>query len=108
VLSQLTHTSTRYWLPSLLKHKNIALQFLPQEVYEAAAPMNISPTPAVVTRVFMLFRGVEDDKLSEWEEARARTAKDVSFWTAIVGIDVEKASNTGLYRVLEWGGMEVC
>lgn len=36
VLSQLTLTYTRYWLPSLLKYSNIALQFLPQKAYEGS------------------------------------------------------------------------
>ncbi len=97
----------RYWLPSLLKHRNVALRFLPQQAYEAAAPMNVSPAPDVVTRVFMLFRGVEETDLAMWTQARARADEDVAFWTEIVGVDVEEASDAQLYRVLEWGGMEV-
>ncbi|KAI0763667.1 hypothetical protein BC629DRAFT_1542928 [Irpex lacteus] len=112
-LSALTlHTEARtsfitYWLPSLLKHKYVALQFLPQKVYEVAAPMNVTPVPEVITRVFMLFQGVEDKDLTQWSQARLRTEEDVSRWARIVGVDVEKAMDTKLYRVLEWGGMEV-
>lgn len=55
----------------------------------------------------MLFRGITEDDLSHWEEARLRSLHDVSFWSEVVGIDVEQASNTSLYRILEWGGMEI-
>jgi hypothetical protein len=54
---------TSYWLPSLLEHKHIALRFLPQASYEQAAPLRISPTPDVVTRIFMIFRGIEELEL---------------------------------------------
>ncbi|KAI0088380.1 hypothetical protein BDY19DRAFT_950615 [Irpex rosettiformis] len=106
------HTEARtsfitYWLPSLLKHKYVALKFVPHKSYESAAPMTVSPTPDVVTRVFMLFRGIEENDLADWEGARARAAADVSFWVEIIGVSVEKASDASLYRVLEWGGMEI-
>lgn len=53
----------RYWLSTLLKHKCIALQFVSQASYEKAARMRVSPAPDVVTRVFMLFRGVRPDNV---------------------------------------------
>jgi ubiquitin C len=99
----------RYWLPSLLKHEYVALRFVAQSSYEKAAQMRISPTPDVVTRVFMLFRGVSPDDLGFWAPAAARaTAEDgATFWTEIVGVDAMRASDRTLFRVLEWGGMEV-
>jgi len=100
----------RYWLPDLLKHKYIALRFLAQASYEQAAKMRVSPTPDVVTRVFMLFRGVAQGDLDPWSQAAARaTAEDgATFWTDVVGgIDSARASDGSLFRVLEWGGMEV-
>lgn len=96
-----------YWLPSLLKHEHVALKFLSQTSYEAAAPLNVSPAPDVVTRVFMLFRGIEANDLDAWNIARSRADADVSHWVNTVGVDVGKASDTTLYRVLEWGGMEI-
>ena len=69
--------------------------------------MNVAPLPNVVTRVFMLFRGVEEKDVAEWSEAHQRASDDISFWITIVGVDVEKALNKDLYRILEWGGMEV-
>ncbi|KAG8982513.1 hypothetical protein FRB90_006727, partial [Tulasnella sp. 427] len=83
------HTSARtdfitYWLPRFLRHKYIALRFLPQKSYEAAAPLEVSPQPDVVTRVFMLFQGVREDQLDPWSEAEARAAEDASFWKSVI------------------------
>ncbi|KAF5310417.1 hypothetical protein D9611_012282 [Ephemerocybe angulata] len=85
-----------HWLPSLLKHKHIALRFLPQSAYERAAPLTVEPTPSdVVARIFMLFKGIE------------RSAVDVSRWAGAVGVDSERMNDAGLFRVIEWGGREV-
>jgi hypothetical protein len=91
------------------KHKYVALRFLAQASYEQVAQMRVSPTPDVVTRVFMLFRGVAADDLGLWEQAATRaTAEDgATFWARVVGVDLARASDRGLFRVLEWGGMEV-
>jgi hypothetical protein len=99
----------RYWLPSLLKHEYIALRFIAQSSYEKAARMHITPTPDVVNRVFMLFRGVRQDDVALWEPAAARAAAEDSatFWSDVVGVDAVRASDRTLFRVLEWGGMEV-
>jgi hypothetical protein len=67
----------------------------------------------------MLFKGVVESELSQWENAcmRAKAADgdgtagrsswEVDWWQDIVGVDIERALDTRLYRVLEWGGMEV-
>ncbi|KAF8676591.1 Ubiquitin-like protein [Rhizoctonia solani] len=96
-----------YWLPSLSRHTYVALRFLPQEEYEKAAPLNITPAPEVITRVFMLFRGVEESQVEFWSDAAGMACQDVTVWRDVVGVDIEKTLNRSLYRVLEWGGMEV-
>jgi len=108
------HTEARtsfitYWLPDLLKHEYVALRFLSQASYERAAEMYISPTPDVVTRVFMLFRGVAKSDIGLWEQAAARASAEDggTFWARIVGVDAVRAADYRLFRVLEWGGMEV-
>jgi len=106
------HTEARtsfitYWLPDLLKHEYVALRFLPQASYEKAAQMRVSPTPDVITRIFMLFRGVAKGDLGIWGQAAARATDGATFWTQVVGIDVARACDGGLFRVLEWGGMEI-
>jgi hypothetical protein len=60
-----------------------------------------------MTRVFMLFKGVSVDSLPAWPKALAKSEADVSFWADVVGVDIEKTLDAKLYRVLEWGGMEV-
>ncbi|CAE6465775.1 unnamed protein product [Rhizoctonia solani] len=106
------HTEARtsfitYWLPQLSNHAFVALRFLAQEDYEKAAPLNITPAPEVIARVFMLFKGIEESEIGLWSEAAARACMDVSMWRNIVGIDVAKVHDKSLFRVLEWGGMEV-
>ncbi|QRV96145.1 polyubiquitin-C [Ceratobasidium sp. AG-Ba] len=106
------HTEARssfitYWLPDLQHHKFIALRFLPQSEYEAAVPLSISPSPDVVTRVFMVFRGVKEADVTLWSEAQSKSAENPVFWRDIVGVDLVKAQNSELFRVVEWGGMEV-
>ncbi|KAG1841991.1 hypothetical protein C8R48DRAFT_643701 [Suillus tomentosus] len=106
------HTEARtsfitYWLPSILKHEYIALRFVPQLAYERAAPLSLSPQPDIVTRIFMLFRGIRKEHLADWPNARMQAGKDVAWWADVVGVDLARASDTALFRVLEWGGMEV-
>ncbi|KAJ7828776.1 hypothetical protein B0H14DRAFT_2452256 [Mycena olivaceomarginata] len=105
------HTEARtsfitYWLPSILKYQHVALRFIPQAAYEAAAILDFKPVPDVVTRVFMLFKGIADDALGDWREAKS-TENDVERWRKVVGVDVDRALDTAPFRVLEWGGMEV-
>jgi hypothetical protein len=45
----------------LLKHEYVTLRFLSQASHEQAAQIRISPAPDVITRIFMLFRGVAAD-----------------------------------------------
>ncbi|KAG8704596.1 hypothetical protein FRC09_003441 [Ceratobasidium sp. 395] len=106
------HTEARtsfitYWLPKLQAHEYLALRFLPQSEYEASAPMSVAPTPDVTTRVFMLFKGVEADNLEAWASAQSKATEHPSVWRDIVGVNVEKAQDASLFRVLEWGGMEI-
>ncbi|KAG8933237.1 hypothetical protein FRC01_010226 [Tulasnella sp. 417] len=106
------HTSARtdfltYWLPRFLQHKYIALRFVSQEAYEAAAPLDVSPKPDLVTRIFMIFQGVTADELAAWSEAEVRAQDNAVFWQSVVGTDPEKQQDSTMFRVLEWGGMEV-
>ncbi|KAJ3534782.1 hypothetical protein NMY22_g6775 [Coprinellus aureogranulatus] len=103
------HTEARtsfitYWLPSFLKHQYIALRFLSQAAYEKAAPLDVTPSPDLTVRIFMLFKGLkESDVHSDWAAA-ANTEKT---WRSVVGLDERSLVDDSLFRVLEWGGMEV-
>lgn len=98
--------SYRYWLGDFNRHSNIALRFLPQDEYSPAAPLETTPAAQVATRVFMLFRGIKDEKMENWAQAKSRTEDGAVDWPKVIGID-ERMSDKSLFRVLEWGGMEV-
>ncbi|GAA6042998.1 hypothetical protein JCM8097_003879 [Rhodosporidiobolus ruineniae] len=110
-LSSLTlHTAARtdfitYWPPSFnrihARNQRIAFRFLPQAEYEQAAQLEVDPKPDVVTRVFMLFRGVDEGEAEGWKKP------DEVDWVSEVGVKVDEAKDEGLFRVLEWGGMEI-
>ncbi|GAA5941795.1 hypothetical protein JCM10213_008128 [Rhodosporidiobolus nylandii] len=94
-----------FWLPSFTRIQErgqlVAFRFLPQSAYSQAAKLAIEPKPDVITRVFLLFRGVDASEADDWKKAR-----EVD-WAREVGIEAEKVKDDGLFRVLEWGGMEV-
>jgi hypothetical protein len=92
-----------------MKHPHVALRFLPQESYEAAAPMEVTPKPDVVTRIFMVARGVDNEEAQrdEWAGASLRASQPVEIWQRIVGMSLERALDSAVFRVLEWGGMFV-
>ncbi|KAF7293238.1 Ubiquitin family protein [Mycena chlorophos] len=94
-----------YWLPSFLHHEHILLSFVPQSAYEAAAPLSVVPTPNVITRIFMIFRALDADDRELWEGKEQREAV---MWRAVVGVPEKKQqTDSALFMVLEWGGMEV-
>lgn len=95
----------RFWLPSFLKHKYVALRFIPQTAFSRIAPIDITPKPDIVIRVFMIFKGVSD--VGRWPSSLKRAQDDVAFWAEIVGVDPVAAWNDDLFRVLEWGAMEI-
>ena len=101
-----TMLGARLLLAKLAKKPFIALRFLPQAAYERAAALEVQPAPEVVTRVFMLFRGVsaEDAQQPMWQAARARVGE--VDWVKVIGVK-DDAWDAGRFRVLEWGAMEV-
>ena len=104
------HTAARndfitYWLPALSRKPYVALRFLPQAVYERAAELRVEPRPDVVTRAMMLFRSVGEGEVLLWADARRRVA--TVHWAAVVGVRASEAQDTSLFRVLEWGAIEV-
>lgn len=62
----------------------------------------------LITRVFMLFRGLDDEVAShdQWQCAQANSKKAVGHWKSVVGCN-EVLQKDGIFKVLEWGGMEV-
>ncbi|KAK0200645.1 hypothetical protein DFS33DRAFT_1456844 [Desarmillaria ectypa] len=96
-----------FWLPSIQKHDYVALHFLPQSSYQYAAPLEIDPEQDVVIRIFMLFKRVCKDDLEDWEGALSWASEHVEFWQSVVSMDCDGMKDEKLFRVLEWGGIEV-
>ncbi|BGP44028.1 hypothetical protein JCM10450v2_008245 [Rhodotorula kratochvilovae] len=105
------HTAARndfltYWMAHFTRIRDtgqqIAFRFVPQAEFARAAQLEVEPRPDVTTRVFLLFKGVDPRAANEgW-----RSAEEVD-WVREVGLEEEKVRDEGLFRVLEWGGMEV-
>ncbi|KAH9914627.1 uncharacterized protein BXZ73DRAFT_81603 [Epithele typhae] len=90
-------------LPRLSKAPFVALRFLPRAAYDRAAELRVSePAPDVVTRVFMLFRGVPEAEV----DARRGAMDGGIDWAEVVDVPHE-ATDGGAFRVLEWGAMKV-
>ncbi|GAA5851969.1 hypothetical protein JCM8547_000112 [Rhodosporidiobolus lusitaniae] len=88
-----------YFLPSFIRiasrGQHIGFRFLPQAEYEPSARLQVEPKPDVVTRIFLLFRGVDENEAGTWKKA------DEVDWVEEVGVEEEKAREEGLFRVLE-------
>ncbi|KAG1896011.1 uncharacterized protein F5891DRAFT_959245 [Suillus fuscotomentosus] len=91
----------------LSNHEHLLATVYPQAAYEHAASSNISPQPDVVTRVCMLFKGICKEHLANWPNAQMQAGNDVVWWVDVVGVDPTRAGDVTLFRVLEWGGVEV-
>lgn len=56
----------------------------------------------------MLFQKVDESDLAQWAKASKRAKIRVSFWRTVVGVkDKEAQEDKKVFRVLEWGGMEI-
>jgi hypothetical protein len=56
----------------------------------------------------MLFQKVDIGQLDLWAEAAKRAEDDVESWRDVVGVESkERQEDKSLFRVLEWGGMEI-
>jgi hypothetical protein len=60
-----------------MKHLYVALRFLPRESNEAVAPTEVMPRPHVVTGIFMVARGLDDEEAERegWGEASLRASQ---------------------------------
>jgi len=56
----------------------------------------------------MLFQKVDSSQLDLLADAVIRAGDDVGFWRDIVGVESkDRREDKNLFRVLEWGGMEI-
>ncbi|KAG1795837.1 uncharacterized protein BJ212DRAFT_1409916 [Suillus subaureus] len=55
----------------------------------------------------MLFKGICKERLANWANAQIQAEKDVDWWIDVVGVDPVRTGDVTLFRLLEWGGIEV-
>lgn len=62
--------------------------FVPQEPYEAAAPMEVTPRPDFATPILMVAWVPDGEKVQheKWAEASLRASQQVEIWQRTVGI----------------------
>ena len=75
-----------YWLPKLQKNQYNLIRFATKEEIDKEMPLNITPEPETLIRVFMEYKAL-DEKIDIQEQV------------------LTKASRQG-YTVVEWGGTE--
>jgi hypothetical protein len=97
-----------YWLPQLKAHEFIALRFLPQTEYEAAAPLSISPSPDTTIRVMMLFKGIPNTQAAvEWDSRKPSFIQGPAIWKDRVGPGTNLGDVNDFISAVELGAMEV-
>lgn len=86
-------------------HKNIAYRFLSPSKIAAAIDITVTLEPCVFTRIFLVFRGLDDDEVGVFSEAGVKEA-NVYNWREIVGWS-ELAKDVEQFRVLETSVLEI-
>ncbi|KAL3291219.1 ubiquitin family protein [Colletotrichum asianum] len=101
-LDKVLQTLTLTPAPSSLG-QDIAFDFVPQSDFQKVAHLEIEPRPDTVARVFLIFRGA----FKQTHGQKTLAELEAIDWSARIGIDVAGMKDTGTFRALEWGGMEV-
>jgi hypothetical protein len=73
-----------FWLPKMQKDNYYFITFLPQNEFNIIAPLNISPKPDTIIRVFMDYKGLNE-------------------YTKVVEPQIVTPERKG-FTVVEWGG----
>nr|ODN85538.1 hypothetical protein L203_04787 [Cryptococcus depauperatus CBS 7841] len=102
------------WLPGITRHKNIVrdlsyfyslICILHKNQLEPSTSLRFIPPPQVFLRIFILFKGVPDSELKDWQNAGILHAEMGLDWRGSVGWTPDLA-NEELFRVIEYGAME--
>lgn len=101
----------QYWMPRFVEiheegqgNSKIAFRFVAQRDLNEAAELIVEPKPDVITRVFLLFRGVHESsgRWSDWDRQKIRSQD----WVGIAGVSASR-HDSKLFRVVEWGGSKL-
>lgn len=63
--------------------------------------LDVQPPPDVTTRIFLLYKAMGKDEVKDWTHA------DKIEWVEELVVDVAAARDESLFRVFEWGSLEV-
>ncbi|TFK42538.1 hypothetical protein BDQ12DRAFT_757472 [Crucibulum laeve] len=86
-------------------HKNIAYRFLSPTKIAAAIDITVTTDPCVFTRLFLIFRGLNDEEVGIFAGAGEKEANAAN-WREIVGWS-EDSKDPTMFRVLETSVLEV-
>ncbi|TFK29979.1 hypothetical protein FA15DRAFT_663297 [Coprinopsis marcescibilis] len=92
-------------MSAFASHKNVAYRFLPPGKIAAAIDITVTSDPCVFTRIFLIFRGVSDDEMSNFATAGEKEANAYN-WREAIGW-TEDSKDSTLFRVLETTVLEV-
>ncbi|EAU88488.1 hypothetical protein CC1G_04194 [Coprinopsis cinerea okayama7 len=92
-------------MSAFASHKNIAYRFLGPSKIAAAIDITVTSDPCVFTRIFLIFRGVSDDEMSNFDTAGEKEANSYN-WRETIGWS-EDSKDTTVFRVLETTVLEV-
>ncbi|KAF7323010.1 hypothetical protein HMN09_00080700 [Mycena chlorophos] len=92
-------------LSSFSAHKNIAYRFLSPSRVAAAIDISVTHDPCIFTRLFLIFRGLNDDEVGIFAGAGEKEANTAN-WREIVGWS-EECKDPTMFRLLETSVLEV-
>ncbi|KAJ3732211.1 hypothetical protein DFJ43DRAFT_1074272 [Lentinula guzmanii] len=92
-------------IASFAAHKNIAYRFMSPSKIAAAVDITITSEPCIFTRLFLIFRGLNDDEVGIFAGAGEKEANTVN-WREVVAWSEESKDPT-MFRVLETSVLEV-
>jgi hypothetical protein len=86
-------------------HKNIAYRFLTPAKIAAAIDITVQVNPCTFTRLFLIWRGINDDDLGDFTTAGEKEA-NVFNWREVIGWS-EHMKDPDLFRILELSIMDI-
>jgi len=87
------------------QHRHIAYRFMSPQRLSAAIDIQVTTDPAIVMRIFLIFRGMSDDDAGIFAGAGEKEA-NLHDWRSVVGW-TEDAKDSSLFRLLETSVLEV-
>jgi len=86
-------------------HKNIAYRLLSPSKIAAAIDITVTQDPCIFTRIFLIWRGVSEDEMSNFATAGEKEANTFN-WREVIGWSEDSKDST-MFRVLETSVLEI-